>query len=247
MEIENNGQAALAAFIKGVEDESSPEVSLTALKGLAKLLPALPAHHVHHATATLGLKVRPFFESSSEDHRAASISVYGSLAIFAEGEHKTSYIDQCHSILVPLLLHSSSPHQDTRDACLSTLTALSGVINHQPLIEVVANHNTSQDFSALVGNIVESKCEILIEMYATFVANGISYFRSSNAMLRKNAVLLLRHLLCYSGPGDESSLFDDDLVTAVTGGVVDLLKDSDCEVRKVAAGNLGKIVEKYTK
>lgn len=247
IEIENYAQSTLGALIQGVEDESSPEVTLTALKGLAKLLPSLPAHHVHHASTTLALKVRPFFESSSEDHRAASINVYGSLAVFAEGEHRTLYIDQSHSILVPLLLHSSSSHKDTANACLSTLAALAGVTRHQPLVNVVASYSLEQSFSTFVENIVNCKCESLIEMYATFVANGLSYFRSANPMLRKNAVLLLRHLLCYDGTGDETGVVDDDLVTSVTGGIVDLLKDQDHQVRKVAAGNLGQIVAKYSK
>ena len=86
-------------------------------------------------------------------------------------------------------------------------------------------------------------------------------------MLRKNSIILLRHLLCYSGSGlitiqftqlveirlidsfiagDESHV-EEDLVTAVTGGIVDLLKDSEAEVRTVAAANLGQIVAKYTK
>jgi len=232
--------------MQGVEDESSSEVSLTALQGLAKLLPSLPGQHVHHTNTTLGLKVRPFFESSSEAHRAAAIGVYGALGVFAEGEHRALYLDQCHSILVPLLLHSTSPHQDTKNACHTTLSAMARVTQHQPLIEVLANQAKTKDFSSLVDQLVNSNCESLVEMYETFVANSISYFRSQNPMLRKNSIILLRHLLCYSVAGEVWHV-EEDLVTAVTGGIVDLLKDSDSEVRTVAAANLGQIVAKYTK
>jgi len=243
-EIQNNGQAVLSALIQGVEDESSPLVTLTALRGLASLLPSLPAPVVHHVQTTIALKVRPFFESSSEDHRAASINVYGALAVFAEGEHASLYIDQSHSILVPLLLHSSSTHQDTSRACLSTLAALAGVTRHEPLIENVAKYNAEQPFSDLVESIVECQCPSLTEMFATFVANGISYFRSGNPMLRKNAVLLLKHLVCYNGTGD-CGVVDSSLLCAVTSGLVELLQDKELDVRAAAASNLGQIVEKY--
>jgi len=243
-EIQNNGQAVLSALIQGVEDESSPLVTLTALRGLASLLPSLPAPYVHHVQTTIALKVRPFFESSSEDHRAASINVYGALAVFAEGEHASLYIDQSHSILVPLLLHSSSTHQDTSRACLSTLAALAGVTRHEPFIQNVAKYNAEQPFSDLVESIVECQCPSLTEMFATFVANGISYFRSGNPMLRKNAVLLLKHLVCYNGTGD-SGVVDSSLLCAVTSGLVELLQDKELDVRAAAASNLGQIVEKY--
>lgn len=80
-------------------------------------------------------------------------------------------------------------------------------------------------------------------MFATFVANGISYFRSGNPMLRKNAILLLRHLVCYSGTG-ECGVVDSSLLCAVTSGLVELLQDKELEVRAAAAANLGQIVEK---
>ena len=110
--------------------------------------------------------MRPFFESSSSSHRAAAISVYGSLAKFATDDHRLLYLDQCHSILVPLLLHASSDHQvsgsvcrlqtiegatlplfqDTRTACLSTLSAMAGVAKHQPLIDILAQHSKTLEF-----------------------------------------------------------------------------------------------------
>ena len=47
--------------------------------------------------------------------------------------------------------------------------------------------------------------------------------------------------------GSVRNLTDGSVEVHVTGGIVDLLKDSDAEVRTVAAANLGQIVANYTK
>ena len=62
--------------------------------------------------ASLALKVRPYFESSSDDHRAAAISVYSCL--YTDTEDAARYLDYAATILTPVLLHSNSDHDHTR-------------------------------------------------------------------------------------------------------------------------------------
>eukprot|EP00092_Neocalanus_flemingeri_P105615 GFUD01135406.1.p1 GENE.GFUD01135406.1~~GFUD01135406.1.p1 ORF type:complete len:827 (+),score=184.53 GFUD01135406.1:272-2482(+) len=241
MEIETSCVASLTVLITGVEDEQCSAVSLTALRGLVSLLPHVPPHHIHPLTSTLALKVRPFFESSSDDHRAAAISIYSCLARCADGDHKTRYLDYAQTILVPVLLHSTSLHPPTSQACLDTLTSLARVTQFPPLINSLSSYNPTQGFTALVSKIVSCKCRALIEMYPTAVANAVSYFKSKNPMLRCNVVSLLAEVLCYTQDTEHEQV-QDELVTAVIQGMVELLRDQDREVRKFAAKNLGRIV-----
>merc|ERR1712088_1299039 len=83
VDIEASAAPAVSALLAGLDDMQCASVSLTALEGLVDLLPSLPATQITPLTATTSLKVRPYFDSSSEDHRAAAVSVYGALAGFA--------------------------------------------------------------------------------------------------------------------------------------------------------------------
>merc|ERR1712037_794578 len=154
-------------------------VSLTALQGLVDLLPSLPATQITPLTATASLKVRPYFDSSSEGHRAAAVSVYGALAGFATGEHRSQYLDHAQGWLLPVLLHSSSPHPATAAACLSTLRALATVTLFPPLKEALSRYSTDQGFPALVQLVVAAKCGALVEICPACIAAGISYYRST--------------------------------------------------------------------
>ena len=241
LELEAGCVPTLTALIIGVEDEQCSAVSLTALRGLVSLLPHVPPHHIHPVTSSLALKVRPFFESSSDDHRAAAISIYSCLARCADGEHKTSYLDYAQSILVPVLLHSTSPHQPTSQACLTTLTSLARVTRFTPLIKSLSLYTSSEGFPSLISRLVSCKCEALIEMYPTAVANAISYFKSANPMLRCNVVSLLSEVLCYTQDTEHDQVHEE-LVSGVVQGMMELLRDPDREVRKAAATNLGRVV-----
>ena len=89
------------------------------------------------------------------------------------------------------------------------------------------------------------RCGALIEMYPTAVAASVSYFRSQNAMLRRNVVVLLAAVLAYTqtaAGGPDTELVPEERVAEVVAGVVELLRDQDRDVRKVAAEHLGKIL-----
>ena len=62
-----------------------------------------------------------------------AVSVYGALAAFAVGEGRAGYLEGAQGWLVPALLHSSSGHQGTAQACLTTLRALAKVTQFPPL------------------------------------------------------------------------------------------------------------------
>ena len=237
-DIEGSAAQAVAALLAGLDDMQSPAVSLTSLQGLVALLPALPAAQVAPLAATAGLKARPYFESSSEEHRAAAISVYGALATFATGEQRGAYLEHAQGWLLPVLLHSSSPHPATAAACLATLRALAAVAQFPPLQEALAGHAADLGFPALVEVVVGARCGALVEMFPSTVAAGVSYYRSTNPLLRANVVLLVGALLEATG-GREVG---EEVVQAATQGMVELLGDQDREVRRVAAATVGRAV-----
>ena len=238
VDIEASAAQAVSALLAGLDDMQCASVSLTALQGLVDLLPSLPATQITPLAATASLKVRPYFDSSSEDHRAAAVSVYGALAGFATGEHRSQYLDHAQGWLLPVLLHSSSPHPATAAACLSTLRALATVTQFPPLKDALSKYSTEQGFPALVQLVVAAKCGALVEIYPACIAAGISYYRSTNPLLRANVVLLVGALL-ESTKGKD---MDEELVQSALQGMVGLFGDQDREVRRVAAATVGRVV-----
>jgi len=242
-DIETLAEATINAFIMGVEDENSTDVALTALKGLSSILATLPAYYVHNAIDLISLKVRPYFEMSGNEHRAASISLYGRLARFAEGTFRTVYLDHCQSVLGPVLLYSTSQHQATSEACLKTLEQIVLAAEEGTLAEEIAKFNITKGFESLMDKIVDSTSSVIDAMLHSLVGQCLGYYRSSNPCLRRNAVILLSKVLCKASvKGDTGKGSEEELFAGVLGGTLDLLKDPDISVRKTAALYVGELI-----
>ena len=153
-------RAAISALVAGLEDEHCSTVSLTSLRGLARVLPHLSPSQLQPLVASLALKVRPYFESSSEDHRAAAINIYSCLDTSRgqeAGDSGTGYLEYASTVLVPVLLHSSSHHTATREACLKTLETIARATKFKPLITSLASHSEERDFRSLMTILISSR------------------------------------------------------------------------------------------
>ena len=134
---EDEVSTSVKVLVSGVDDDQCSTVSLTALRGLVKLLPHVSHDQLTTLVSSLALKVRPFFESSSEDHRAAAINIYSCLGGGDTGTSdtaRTRYLDYISGVLLPILLHSNSPHEATRVACVETLNTIAKATKFKPLI-----------------------------------------------------------------------------------------------------------------
>ena len=155
-EEEEEEEETLRLMVAGLDDHCS-SVTLTALRGLVRLLSPSTSPSTSHITASLvsslALKVRPYFESSSEDHRAAAISVYSRL----HTGDKDQYLDYISTVLLPVLLHSSSDHLATSQACLETLNTMARATKFKPLVSSLSSYNPSDGFSALIRSIVSCR------------------------------------------------------------------------------------------
>ena len=151
---EEEQEETLRLMVAGLDDHCS-SVTLTALTGLVRLLDPSPPHITPGLVSSLALKVRPYFESSSEDHRAAAIRVYSCLKTGPDND--LQYLDYISTVLLPVLLHSSLEHEATRLACLETLQSTARATRFQPLISSLASYNPSDGFPALVRTIVSCR------------------------------------------------------------------------------------------
>ena len=78
-------------------------------------------------------------------------------------------------------------------------------------------------------------------MYPTLVTGSLSYLHSQNPRLRANVVIMLTELLSYTQTNDKETI-GEETVGDIVSGLVNLLKDRDRDVRRVAAENLGRVL-----
>eukprot|EP00088_Acartia_fossae_P063821 TRINITY_DN7819_c0_g1_i11.p1 TRINITY_DN7819_c0_g1~~TRINITY_DN7819_c0_g1_i11.p1 ORF type:complete len:590 (+),score=146.30 TRINITY_DN7819_c0_g1_i11:146-1771(+) len=247
-DIDTLAENALNAFIVGIEDEKSADVSLTALRVLSQVIVFLPRTVVENSLDLISFKVRPYLEMSSNDHRAAVVRLYGRLSKFAEDGFKTQYLDLCQTVIGPILLYSNCAHNPTSNACLETLETIANLAGHPILADYLAKYKISKGFEQLMEKAVVLQEEggggdyvanTFLNMLETSVGQCLGYFRSTNPSLRKNAVIFLSKVVCQE---KELQVGDEELFSSVLGGTIDLLKDPDIEVRKTAALYIGDLV-----
>merc|ERR1712080_305568 len=99
--------------------------------------------------------------------------------------------------------------------------ALAAVTQFPPLVEALANYSIEAGFPALVEAMVKCKCGALIEMYPNCVATGVSYFRSTNPLLRGNVTVLLGAVM----EATRGREIGEEMVQATIQGILGLLKD----------------------
>ena len=115
------------------------------------------------------------------------------------------------------------------------------MIDSQHLTTYLTSISSNIVFEKLVENLINARSDILIDMYATMVGNGISYYKSQNPMMRKNITSLLSQILCFTQDSDNYRV-DEALVNSVITCMVELLTDPDSDVRKTSARDLGMVM-----
>jgi len=236
-DIDTLAENVMNAFITGIEDEKSSDVSLTALRGLALVIVHLPKGVVENSIDLVSLKVRPYLEMSSNEHRAAAVQLYGRLSKFAqEPSFKTQYLDLCQTVIGPILLYSNCDHSATRSACLEALETIANLSGQPELADYLTKYKVNKGFEQLMEKAVMG--EALLSMLESCLGQCLGYFRSSNPCLRRNAVILACKVVCRDVNMDAG----EEMFSSVLGGTLDLLKDPDLEVRKTAALYLGDLI-----
>ena len=237
--LEEECELALRTLLTATDDTECSSVSLAGLTGLAALLLRSPPLPLTALAPTIALKVRPFFESSSEEHRAAAISVYSGLGRLAECEECELYLEFAQSVLVPVLLHSTSLHPATATACRACLVATATATRSTQLAATLADIPLGSPFPSLAAGLLAVPCEPLQEMLPGTVTASLSYLRSPAPALRCNAVHLLAAALAVTQAGPGQDRMGVEVVGEAVRGVVVLLQDPDREVRRAAAVSLG--------
>ncbi|XP_076028308.1 maestro heat-like repeat-containing protein family member 1 isoform X3 [Oratosquilla oratoria] len=209
-----------------VEDQ----VLLEAMKGIAILLPHLEREIVLEHTPTLLLRIRLFSEKDLGEMREASLGVLKGLASTVGETDEFQEPLKLH--LVSCLVHLTDPHPPTVVMCKSALQSLGPIIGSDGMNSMFQNHlipSGNLNYHQFITDLTKHMVADLSEDLALFLQAASSYFKSSDACLRKAAILLAGNLIYHTQDGKDVS------VASVGRSLQYLLRDQDSNVRTAAA------------
>lgn len=130
-ETQRYSEVAIQALLKGVDDTVGDcliNIPLESMRGLSRILQALPSDRVESFHVSLAIRIRPFFGSYSMEMREAAIILFGDLCESKHDDGSSSPTSSMEALreqllanLFPLLLHLSESEQAIASACKGTL------------------------------------------------------------------------------------------------------------------------------
>ena len=237
----NFGAAILVAFSNVIGEDFKSKVNVFACQGLTKLLKSksLREDDIHHVLSTISIKIRPFFDCGSTEEGEAAIVCFAELSNFATESYKDVYIDNVHSVMVSLLLHTNNDDQGVAKSSREAMAKILKVLEEEKgrnLGKILLN-NKEFNFSEFLEAFFQLPSVLC--MQPAYMNKVLGYFKSAVANVRQNAIVLAC-ILFNIGTEESRSEFDREklcqgLATIMNG-------DGDRSVQEIAAASLGKIL-----
>ncbi|XP_037937938.1 maestro heat-like repeat-containing protein family member 1 [Teleopsis dalmanni] len=246
-DIEKHTETAITALLKGIDDTVSDcliNIPLESMRGLSRILQALPSDRVESFHVSLAIRIRPFFGSYSIEIREAAVILFGDLC-----ESKMSLNDgsvspnsstealreQLFANFFPLLLHLSEGEATIIRACKGTLRKVCGLLNSTKVNDMAQKHlidHGQLNYSVFVLDFVKLIAIELPEHIQDFIDSCIPKLRSQWPEVRGSAAIVIGIL--------HNFLTERNAQTESVGNkIAILLKDENHFVRIKAATALG--------
>lgn len=146
-DIEKYAETSLTALLKGIDDFNSDcliNIPLESMRGLSKILQALPANKLENFQVSLAIRIKPFFENQANDIREAAILLFGDLCYQTRFLPVSTVSDalkeQLLSNLFSFLLHLSESDSMIVRACKLTIRNVCSLLDAPKVNEMVQEH-----------------------------------------------------------------------------------------------------------
>eukprot|EP00096_Caligus_rogercresseyi_P004055 TRINITY_DN18189_c0_g1_i1.p1 TRINITY_DN18189_c0_g1~~TRINITY_DN18189_c0_g1_i1.p1 ORF type:complete len:567 (+),score=140.98 TRINITY_DN18189_c0_g1_i1:379-2079(+) len=222
----------LIGSLSDLVDNDDSSVVFNALESLRSVIGASYGVGIPlHVLSTLGLKIRPFFDSGGNRLGEAAIRVFACIVDFhGKGEDCASEVtDQIRGVLTSVLLHANDESPGLKAASLEVASRVSKILD---------GPCDTSDYRNYLDKFVRclSVHEAFKDILPVFASNCLSYFSSPKPRLRNNAILLLLSIVEYTPRLG-------DMVDNICKGLDKLLNDKDQDVRIAASQHLGSICQ----
>ncbi|KAL7745291.1 hypothetical protein ACLKA6_015316 [Drosophila palustris] len=242
-------ELAIQALLKGVDDTVGDcliNIPLESMRGLSRILQALPSDRVEPFHVSLAIRIRPFFGSYSMEMREAAIILFGDLCESKHDDGSSSPTssmealrEQLFANLFPLLLHLSESESSIASACKGTLRRVCRLLRAVRVNEMAQQQLCPEtdalhqlQYNGFVVEFVKVIALELTEHTQDFIDSCMPKLRSQWPEVRGSAAIvigILHNFLSERNAQTES----------VANKIAVLLKDEQSTVRIRAAQALG--------
>ncbi|XP_062140957.1 maestro heat-like repeat-containing protein family member 1 [Drosophila sulfurigaster albostrigata] len=246
LEAPRYSEMAIQALLKGVDDTVGDcliNIPLESMRGLSRILQALPSDRVEPFHVSLAIRIRPFFGSYSMEMREAAIILFGDLCESKHDDGNSSPTSSMEALreqllanLFPLLLHLSESEPSIATACKGTLRRVCRLLRAVRVNEMAEQQlsvDTEQlQYNSFVVEFVKVICLELTEHTQDFIDSCLPKLRSQWPEVRGSAAIVIGILHNFLNERNAQT-------ESVASKIAVLLKDEQATVRMRAAQALG--------
>ncbi|ALC48518.1 c11.1 [Drosophila busckii] len=236
-------EVAIQALLKGVDDTVGDcliNIPLESMRGLSRILQALPSERVEPFHVSLAIRIRPFFGNYSMEMREAAIILFGDLCESKHDDGNSSPTSSMEALreqllanLFPLLLHLSESELAVASACRHTLLRVCRLLRAVRVNELAQQlQNEQLYYNSFVVEFVKTIALELTEHIQDFIDSCMPKLRSQWPEVRGSAAIVIGILHNFLSERNAQS-------ESVASKIAVLLKDEQATVRVRAAQALG--------
>lgn len=196
-DIDKYSETSLSALLKGIDDNNNSitnsfiNIPLESVCGLSRLLTTLPNDKLETFQISLAIRIRPFYENSSDDIREAAILLFGNLCQINQSILPKKNDDNDDGITIT----GSSISEALKEQLLSNLFSMLLHLSEKSLAIVRACKITLRKLCALLGapkvnNLIQSHLIDYGQLnYDFFIVNLMKIIVSSRNFFFKNLLI----------------------------------------------------------
>ena len=216
--------------------EQAYQLSLSSLYCIAKMLDNVSFESLQES-AELVQTVKTFLHDESEDHRAAALYLF------------SFFISQLDlEVMITAILLSSSEHEKTREASQQLLTNLAEVESHSVFSQTFIVHFQAKSSPGLLDYLKsdsESELVLIIDNiltdqvlfkddYQGVLEKALEFTIRGKKKSRENSIILITKIL-----ESFSSEVPESLSLKILEKLVELLDDSEANIKRICADSIG--------
>ena len=216
--------------------EQAYQLSLSSLYCIAKMLDNVSFESLQES-AELVQTVKTFLHDESEDHRAAALYLF------------SFFISQLDlEVMITAILLSSSEHEKTREASQQLLTNLAEVGSHSVFSQTFIVHFQAKSSPGLLDYLKsdsESELVLIIDNiltdqvlfkddYQGVLEKALEFTIRGKKKSRENSIILITKIL-----ESFSSEVPESLSLKILEKLVELLDDSEANIKRICADSIG--------
>jgi hypothetical protein len=226
---------ALVSYI----DNADEVLAMESMNGLSKVFELVDESRVAPTLINLCHRIKPAFEKSGDEMRAASFTLFGTLARFGQDELAVDpFFEQIHMNLPAVTLHINDTNADVQEACKKALRRFGPLMRAEPL-NAFLDEQLAPGAYFTFDDFLTDFAKLLIEYYPErmnyYVMTSIEHFQSNWTPIRGSAASFVGSLLGQLPPHKRTTLN----VGLITQALVGLLKQKEADVRRRAASAIG--------